>query len=290
MLKIERVGRPEAKRLAFDQFHPGEKSWVVSDLQSKWHLQKELLNRHGVLQESSVLRATELWKRLAFQLYPDVHFLSRELAQTLFWDWIEPLDLPWARSPQAVPVLITQMQAWMGIFANPGHRDIMAQWFQDNSESYVRWGHWFELCSQVWNRCREQGLVMESWLPSLILSGDLARLQWTQPLIFDLGPQISPVEGQLICELAKITDVEVLVPEVPWIHLMKNALKPYEDILQERFQGDPRWRPEVATQIEFGRFSTQLAEVKDGVSRVRSWLESGVDAQKIAFVAPDIEE
>lgn len=290
MLTFHRIARPEDKRGLFDQFKPAEKNWVVSDLQSKWHLQKELLHRHKILQDGTVLRATELWKKLAFQLYPDIHFLSRELAQTVFWDWIEPMKVEWAKSPQAVPVLLTQMETWMSIFADPSHEDLMNEWFTDNPESFVRWGHWFKLGSAVWNRCREEGLVMESWLPSLILGGEVGRLKLAQPLVFDLGPQVSAVEGQLIRELAKLTDIEVIVPEVPWIHLMKNALKPYEDLLEERFQGEPDWQPEVSSQVEFGRFSTQLAEVKDAVSRARRWIEDGVAPQKIAFIAPDIEE
>src|SRR5436190_17726440 len=110
MLKIIRCERPEDKRALFSDFNPENHTWVVSDLQSKWHLQKLLLDKRGVLEDFSVLRATDLWKQLAFQLIPGAKVLSRELAQTLFWNWIQPLKLPWARSPQAIPVLLNQMQ------------------------------------------------------------------------------------------------------------------------------------------------------------------------------------
>ncbi|NJL25495.1 MAG: hypothetical protein HC902_10195 [Calothrix sp. SM1_5_4] len=74
------------------------------------------------------------------------------------------------------------------------------------------------------------------------------------------------------------------------VSLMKNALKPYDDLLGEAYGGDPAWQPEVREGISFGRFSTRLAEVKDSVAQVREWLEGGIDARKIAIVAPDIEE
>src|SRR4051812_45939707 len=118
MLELIRCPQPERKRAQFSSFDPLDRTWVVSDLQSKWHLQKVLLEKHRVLEESAVMRATELWKLFAFQLEPDLRILSSELAQTLFWNWIEPMQLPWARSPQAVQVVLNQMQMWMSIFSD----------------------------------------------------------------------------------------------------------------------------------------------------------------------------
>jgi ATP-dependent helicase/nuclease subunit B len=277
------------KRALFQDFDPQGHTWVVSDLQSKWHLQKTLLGRHGVLEESAVLRATEFWKKLAFQLIPDARILNNELAQTLFWNWIQPKNLPWARSPQAVSVVLKQMQMWMSIFADPNHEDIMAEWFAENPGAVVRWGHWFQLCSEIWRRCREQNLVMASWLPAVILAHDVNELHIDRRLTFDLGAQISQVEGLLLKELGQRFDVRVIYPEAPWVSLMQNALRPYAELLPKPYAGDPSWQPSVDKNLEFGRFSTQLAEVKDCVARVRGWLEQGIAANKIAVVAPDIE-
>lgn len=290
MLNVIRCDQPESKRDLFSSFNANQGAWVVSDLQSKWHLQKELLRRQGVLEQASVWRATELWRHLSFQLLPEMRLLSPELAQTLFWNWIEPMRLPWARSPQAVPVVLNQMQMWMSIFSDPNFTEIMPQWFRDNPDSYVRWGHWFELCAEIWARCQREGYVMLSWLPAVLLSQDLSRLVWNRELTFDLGPQISQVEGQLIKELARHLDVRLIYPEAPWLGLMRNTLKPYDDVLDQPFTGDPEWQPSVSRALEFGRYSTMLAEVKDTFAGVRGWLESGVPAQKIALVAPDIEE
>ena len=76
-----------------------------------------LSRTHTLPEDQAVLRATELWAHLAFQLRPDLRILSNELAQTLFWKWLEPMKLPWASSPQAVPVVLKHMQMWMSIFA-----------------------------------------------------------------------------------------------------------------------------------------------------------------------------
>lgn len=289
-LEVIRCAQPEEKRTLFADFDPRGGAWVVSDLQSKWHLQKELLRRDRVLEQASVWRATELWRHFSFQLQPDLRLLSPELAQTLFWNWIQPMGLPWAKSPHAVPVVLNQMQMWMSIFSDPQHEEIMPQWFQDNPESFVRWGHWFELCGEIWRRCREEGLIMVNWLPAMLLGQDLSQLTWDRRLTFDLGPQVSQVEGLLIKELSKHLDVNLIFPEAPWVSLMRNTLRPYDDLLEEPYRGDPAWQPSVSRTLDFGRFSTQLAELKDAVARVRGWLDQGVEAQKIAVVAPDIEE
>jgi ATP-dependent helicase/nuclease subunit B len=273
----------------FSEFQPESGTWVVSDLQSKWHLQKQLLSQHGRLEERAVMRATELWRHLAFQLLPAVRILSHELAQTLFWDWIQPMKLPWARSPQSVSVLLNQMQMWMSVFSDPRHAEIMAQWFEANPESYVRWGHWFELCAEIWSRCEERGLVMMSWLPAVLLNQDLSQLQWSRELTFDLGSQISQVEGLLLRELARHFTVRVIYPEAPWASLMRGALRPYEELMQESYAGDPQWQPPVINELRMRRYSTSLAEVKDAVHLVRQWLEQGVPPLQIALVAPDIE-
>lgn len=290
MLEVFRCARPEDKRALFADFDGEGAAWIVPDLQSKWHLQKELLKRRGVLEQSCVLRATELWRRFAFQLRPDIRWLSSELAQTLFWNWIEPMNLAWARSPRAVPVVLNQMQMWMSVLSDPRHEEVMAQWFRANPEAYVRWGHWFELCAELWRRCRQDRLIMMAWLPAVLLNEDLASLDWDKSLTFDLGPRISMVEGQLIKELARHHDVRVIFPEAPWAELMKSSLRPYDDLLDRPYRGDPDWRPARNARLTFGRYSTQLAEVKDTVARVRAWLDEGIEPQKIAVVAPDIEE
>lgn len=288
MLEVLRINSPDEKRRLFLDVDPNRETWIVSDLQSKWHLQKDLIERHGVLEQTSVLRATELWQKLAFQIEPDLQPLSVELAQTLFWNWIQEMNLPWARSPHAVPVVLNQMRMWMTLFSDPRHEEIMAQWFEDNQEAYVRWGHWFELCSALWRRCQENNYVMVAWLPAVLLSSDLEKLKWKESLTFDLGPQITQVEGLLIRELSRHMDVKVIFPEAPWLGLMRNTLRPYEVFLAA--QGDLNWQPSVSETISFGRFSTQLAELKDAVAQTREWLDRGISPQSIAIVAPDIEE
>ena len=129
MLEVVHCPSPQRKRELFADFDPRGRTWVVSDLQSKWHLQKELLLRDGVLEQSCVMRATELWRQLSFQAQPDVRLLSPELAQTLFWNWIQPMKLSWAKSPFAVPVVLNQMQMWMTILSDPRAAEIMPQWF-----------------------------------------------------------------------------------------------------------------------------------------------------------------
>jgi ATP-dependent helicase/nuclease subunit B len=288
MLEVITCATLQHKRHFLDELKPDTCTWVVSDLQSKWNLQRKWLDENGVLEGASVLRATELWRLLGFRLLPDYQVLTAELAQTVFWSWLEPLALPWAKTAQSVPVLLKHMQLWMAIFADPKYVDIMPQWFLEHQASYVRWGHIFEVCARFWQRCQSEQMVVAEWLPGLLLAQDLSSANLGQKkLVFDLGPRVSLAEMQLIKELAQVYDVVLICPSPEWAGLVHNALKAYTDLTQ--LAAAESWQPQPQSHLAFGRFSTQLAEVKDAVARVRQWLDAGIPIDQIALVAPDIE-
>lgn len=289
MLKVRHCSRPEQKNDIFAEADPQTDSWIVSDLQSKWHVQRKWLDQVGCLEQNAVVRATELWRQFAFQLRPDLQLISQELAQTLIWNWLEPRQLPWARTPQSVAVVQKQMQMWVSVFAHPEYKTVMAEWFSSNPQAVARWGHWYVLCSELWDWFVERNWILKEWLPGLLLNFDLEQIQWPRRLIFDLGAQITQVEGQLIQQLSRHLDILVIYPEAEWLALMPDTLRPYEPLLEKPFKGRADWQPAVSDALSFGRFTTQLAEVKDAVARVRGWLENGVPAAQIAVVAPDIE-
>jgi RecB family exonuclease len=289
VLKVRHCSKPEQKVEIFAEADPQRDSWVVSDLQSKWHVQRRWLDQTGALEQIAVVRATELWRQFAFQLKPDLQLVSPELAQTLIWNWLEPRQLPWARTPQSVAVVQKQMQMWVSVFAHPEYKTVMAEWFAANPKAVERWGHWYVLCSELWDWFCERDWILKEWLPGWLLNQDLAQVQWPRPLIFDLGAQITQVEGQLIDQLSRALDITVIYPEAEWLALMPDTLRPYEPLLQIPFKGRADWQPQPSEALSFGRFTTQLAEVKDAVARVREWLDAGVAPDKIAIVAGDIE-
>jgi len=289
MIELVTCDRPDQKQEFWSTFNPQSQTWVVADLQSKLSLQKHILAKYGAFEEDAVLRATELWRKLAFQVRPELRILSPELAHSLIWSWIQPLKLSFARTPQAVPVVLNQMQMWMSLYARGENIEIMAGWFRDHPESYVRWGHWFELGLSLWRRCQDENLVLTSWLPALMLGQDLSSMVWPKQMILDLGPRMTPVEGQLLRELSRGHDLRVIVPEVPWSDLMPHTLRAYEELGWSLQKSGPSWVPHVSEPVEFGRFSTQLAEVKDAVAAVRGWLDAGVLPENVTILAPDIE-
>lgn len=289
MLKVRNCSRPEQKQEIFAEADPVRDSWVVSDLQSKWHVQRRWLDRTGALEQTAVVRATELWRGFAFQLNPDLQLITQELAQTLIWNWLEPRELPWARTPQSVAVVQKQMQMWVSVFAHPDYKEIMAEWFSANPKAVERWGHWYVLCSELWDWFCERNWILKEWLPGWLLNQDLENVQWPRRMFFDLGAQITQVEGQLIHQLSRHLDIVVIYPEAEWLALMPDTLRPYEPLLGAPYKGRADWQPEANEALSFGRFTTQLAEVKDAVARVRAWLDAGVHPQNIAVVAPDIE-
>lgn len=292
MLKIHKCASPADKQLRREHLDPKTQAWIVSDLQSKWHLQEQLLQEKKVLEEQAVLRASEFWRKASVQILPSTRLLSAELAQSLFWNWVEPLQLPWMRTPSSLRVLLQQMRSWIGVFADPQGPEQMAAWFQENPESFVRWGQWFELSRVIWEKCVEHNVILPNWLPALLLHQDLSRLEIPKHLIFDLGVQMTPVEALLVQELGRHFDVDVIEPETVWSPSFHQPLYAYQ-VLEGRGRpraGDFDWSHLGRESLRFVRYSTRVAEVKAAVARVREWLEQGVPPARIAVIAPDIEE
>ncbi|MGE4130869.1 MAG: PD-(D/E)XK nuclease family protein [Bdellovibrionales bacterium] len=288
MLKIQSYATPSERNALFLEGDPALQTWVVSDLQSKWQVQRDWLRAKGALESVSVLRATELWRSLIKQGYEDVQILSPELAQTLIWRWLEKKNLSWIKSPQSVNIVLGQVQTWMTCLTHPDPAPILAEWLRANPEAYQRWGGWLELVSELWSDFREKRWLMAGWIPGYLLNEDLSLLQWPKQIVFDLGAQLTLAEGQLIQSLGGVLDVTVLCPTPNWSSMVEATLAPYEDLVsKKRTTG---WQPQKRDGWTFARFATQLAEAKEAVAKARSWLEQGISPEKIAIVAPDIEE
>lgn len=288
MLKTVPLKEFGDKQARIESWDPRNESWIVSDLQSKWELQKLAIDRIRAISDSAVLRTTDLWRRLAQIYLPDLEILSPELAVTLFGDWIHQRDLPWAKSAQSVQLVMQQIQRWLVMYSDPHHEAALKEWFAEHPESFAHWGHWYYLGQEIWERCQAERLALPAWLPALLLQFDLSNGVATRKLIFDLGPQISPVEMALIERMARFVEVEILIPNVPWQNLMPRTLEAYQSFLPT-FKGE-NWHPRKSGNIDLFRFTTQLNEVKNATHMVRKWLDEGIVPANIAIVAPDIEE
>lgn len=280
------------KRQALSQLNPQGQTWVVADLISKLELQKLLLQKYGVLQEETVLRARELWRKVFQRQHPEIRVISRDLALVQMSHWLREQSWDWAKAPGNQKVLFLYVQQLLPILCHENGDELIQGWFAEHSKALVHWRHWYELAAQYWQYLHEQKLLPEPWVSAWLSQG--SELSWSRDLVFDLGVEMSSVEADLVKKLAQSSQVQVLVPQASWLGHYEKSLFSYE--LLKGTSKNPLKGGSLFTQslfkgdsLEFRKYSTMVSEVKAITAQVRAWLDEGCPLSDIALLTADVE-
>lgn len=279
-------------------------TWVISDLKSKFEIQKLLLKKADFLNAESVLRASELWRLLLFRVNPEWQIVSREFAISLISQYLKDLQKSEMQSPSletkffqaenqgfanTIYNYITQL---MPALSHPEGVDLLGEWLEENEDCKTRWGKWFDLSSQIWNIFKKEKFVAGPWTSGVIVNElDIDKL-WGRNLIVDLGSELSQVESEVLVMLSKFIDVTIIEPAPAWAKLYSSSLTPYQRLHDATINKvTPLSSQEIKTlpKITYKKFTTELAEVKDVCAQIRKRLNAGTPAHDIAVVAPDSE-
>lgn len=275
----------------FANYSPQTQSWLVSDLRTKFELQQKILNREGHYIDESVLRASDLWKILLKRLDPGLRLVSdpfaRSLLRTIMDEHAEILGVN-SSAEDTVFSYIDQMAA---VIFHPEGTQRLEEWFETHPEAMNRWKEWYlraRFCAI--KLLQDHRVITADWITAYLQNfNDLERV-WNIPLIVDLSGEISRVEAEILRILSRSVDVLVLEPSPAWKEDFHFLLKPYEDLRAQSPKATPL-KPVVRKEKrkEVLRFSGMLAEIKNAVGLSRQWLDSGIKAESIAIIAPDIE-
>src|SRR5690348_443561 len=93
MLEIIPLESPEQKKAIFESVDFKKSTWIVSNLISKFELQKKLLEESPLVHDDQILRIHDFWKFLLLRLNPKVRLISRECAATLIRQNLKKLGL-----------------------------------------------------------------------------------------------------------------------------------------------------------------------------------------------------
>jgi ATP-dependent helicase/nuclease subunit B len=294
MLILQAISGPKDQQALLAEFDPQPGTWVVSDLKSKLDLQRRLMKSRDFISGESVLRASELWKILLTRLRPDIQVVSKEFSVTLISEELSTRSEAWAQSPGAAQTAYKYMCQLMPILSHPQGGEMMSSWFEKHEASKIRWGRWFQVCTELWAKFLDRGIVAAPWVSGVLVNEVGFEKVWNRPLIFDLGAEMNQVEADLIALLGNFVPITVVQPRPVWREEYKRSLLAYE-ILEQKpkvtktFFSTEDSDPAKFQHREFRKFTTMLAEVKHAVATARTWLVSGVAADCIAIASPDIE-
>lgn len=291
MLKILRVPDRISLQELIRDFDPRNETWVVSDLRSKFEIQQRLLERDRGYLDTTVLRASDLWKTLLRRLLPQTRVVSRDFASSLVRSFL-------SQHRESLPVLglseksvMALMDRFVGIVFHPEGPRVLEEWFEQNSEASDRWRARYQVAALTLRYLDSQKMMTAKWIAPVLQSVSAEKLHWDQKLIVDLGAELSSAEAGLFRTLAESTDVTLLEPAPEWCHKDEFLLRPYRDLEGLAQEIRPLSAiPRLPGKRIFKRLSGQLAEVKEAVAQARSWMEEGVPSNRIAVLAPEIEE
>lgn len=275
----------------FSSYDPQKQTWLVSDLRTKFELQQSLLSDRGFYVDEAVLRASDLWRLLLRRLDPQIRDVSDSFIRSLLKSFLDKHAEVLGVSSSSEESVNAYMNLLSSIHLHPEGPERLTEWFVENPASALRWQEWALRARLATNyMVQEEKILSGQWVTAYLQKFNRLDHVWSQDLIVDLGGEISRVEAELLRALSRHCDVLILEPVPLWRADFNFLLKPYEDLRAQ--SQDVKVSPTSIVQTkktEVLRFSGMLAEVKEAVSRVRSWLDSGIAAEEISVVAPDIE-
>lgn len=265
-----------------------ECTYIVADLESKKNLQNlKFEKKSELLEENFLLRVNEFWKKVLFHVRPEISLVSKNIFLALIKDWsIQDNKKSFLKMDQEI---FNYMEQLMPLISEDFHRNILSEWFKDNTDSYIRWGKWYELSYLFWKKLENLNFAPTQFLPALLLNTDIQGFKWKRKIIFDLSVELTPVEAKIIQKLSEKFDVTVIDSRPTWFEDLKSNFNGYTIFNQSK----PKFLKESdasdVTHVKLHRLNTELSEVKTAVSQIRKWLDRGVLPREIAVCAPDIE-
>ena len=294
MLKILQIQTPSQTEELFKAFNPQKQSWIVSDLRTKIEMQKVLIERQGFFLESSVLRASDLWKLLLKRLSPEIRIVSKDFAKSLVRHFIAENAESFGINSTSEKSLFNYMTQLAPLALTNDSDEKLSGWFEKNPEISLRWQSWYLIARTAlrW-LINEKKIIIADWIPAYLQEIDGLESAWSQEMVVDLASEISTVEAEVFQRLSHQRSVTVIEPNPPWAAEFNYLLKPYEYLRAQskliEIVEFPAGTTKEKPSTEVLRLSGMLAEVKYACSQVRSWLDAGILPSCITIIAPDIE-
>lgn len=290
MLKVIETSNLDEKWSRLQEVDLHQSTWLVSDLQSKSEIQKRWLTKFDCLPEDSVLRVSELWQKLFHRHFTDFELVSTSLVSTYLTEWLKQKDLSWAKHSGTARTLIEYIGFFLPIISKSENLPTTVEWLRGQSSIFLRWGNWLQLSYEAWQMLVRDKTIARPWAAAYLASAEIRKWAWGRKLIFDLGPDLSLIEVDLIQQLAKNFDVTVIAPTKAVQDKHQTVLWPYAHLTNQSVTQKNSKNTEVNVPGEYLRLSSPLAEIKAATQFCREALESGFQPSEIGLFAAKIED
>ncbi len=267
-------------------------TWVVSDLKSKNEIQKRLLEKQGYFLESSILRASDLWKIALRRLAPQMQVVAPDFMQIVVDNFVEKFGIELQIKDSESTTLNAYVQELAPILLHPESDSLLNEWFskQKKTSKWQRWHLLSRACIKF--IIFDHEIIDQRWIAAYLQNLDFDLFVWDKNLLVDLGTEMSSVEMGLFKSLSKKINVKIIWPEPVWGTRFPLLLKTYQDHVGYGTVENVESLRDQSSSVndQFIRVSTQLAEVKFATAQIRSWHLQGVPLTKISIISAQLEK
>lgn len=266
-------------------------SWIIPDLRTKKSIQAHFLQKQGFYPEDSILRISDLWKKILFRAQPQMKILSQSTLQTHVRAFLKKHAMDLQMPEGSDPSLIRWMQDLAPLYFHPESEEKVNDLWQAHPDQAERWKDWWLRAKVAFAYFESQSLLALPWVSAYLQRLDSLEHFWKRNLIIDLGGQLSSLEAGLLQNLSHSCDVLILEPHMQNQKNFQYWLRPYEELAGFAKKLSPQRAPEktLEKQVKAEKLSSTLGSLRSVVAQARKWCEAGVPAQDIAIVAPDVE-
>ena len=264
-------------------------TWVISDLRTKFEIQDYFLKSKESYVEDSVLRASDLWKKILFRARPEMTVITPQAAQLHLRHFLREHGRDLELKDSSDPTLLKWMRDLAPVYFHPAGFEKLEEWFQSQPQEAQVWKDWWLRVRAAFAYFESKRLLLPAWIPSYLQSVTNLHQFWTRDLYVDLGGQMTAVEAGLFQQLAQHVVVQIFAPKLQKKSKYLHRLKTYENLLG--VAKDHRTVPAQpdSSAVLTSRFASTLGSIRHTTALVRKWIESGVRPSEISIMAPDIE-
>ena len=288
MLTLIPYSEVEEKEKLLKGFKPDNCIWITSDIKSKWFILDRLRGLSSEKKQKNVLRAREFWIK-CLKESRDIRFLPRDFLLLIYQKWALSQNLPeWQNKKETGALICNYMEALSHLLKHPERDPLLEEWLKLSNRENIYWMKWYQLAKGFWDYLNQKNIIESSWSAVFLLDSFPYEVVESKELVFDLNLDISSVEVELISQISRKINTQVLFPLCANDADRDYVDSLYRPLLEAQAKEQKEKTPPKALW-DIKKFTTPLAEVKDIVNRVSQALKSGVKPSKIAVLAPYIE-
>lgn len=260
--------------------------WIVPDLETKRHLERDALAERKGFESDQILRSREFWTLLINRQRPDLTVLRRGAVEALLYDFmIDFMTEPAAEQGErrSLPIsrreLLGHLMELAPLWTDPEGSARLSSWVQENAADPTLALEILKRGQEFFDHLAGQGLCAEEWASGWIANLEISPAVWNRTVWLDLGHEWLASEVDAVRRLSQVVDVNVVVPVSSHISSRVEQIYRLLGWTGKRESG-PDSFPRTARMKSF------LSEAKFAVAKVRAWLDQGVPASDIAVLVP----